>query len=215
MSFQSKVVEWMKACFGEDDPIAHTVKERSYRFTEEAIELMQATGVTLDEVQALAEWVYNRPPGEVHQEVGGVMTTLAGLCHARGLSIEAEQWKELTRCWANKERIRAKNEAKRARIGGADALPGMPPEPVPIEDRHVPPSCPEHHTFMHLAAIQPTDESGPVWECLTCIYDGLRERAWELYSVATEANPYAAQSWDLLPVQVQQEYIEKARTRAA
>lgn len=67
--FQADVQDWMVACFGETLTLDRV--ERNYRFLEEALELVQATGLSEDEVHALVSHVYSKPSGELSQEVGG------------------------------------------------------------------------------------------------------------------------------------------------
>jgi hypothetical protein len=76
--FQQKVALWCRLCFG--DEIAGDRKERAYRFIEEAIELVQAADIPKEDVLELAKYVYDRPKGEMFQEIGGVMVTLAAFC---------------------------------------------------------------------------------------------------------------------------------------
>ena len=114
MNIQSRVVNWLWECFGGEaarDPV-----ERVHRFAEEALELGQACGMTMGEWQELLEYVYGRAPGEIGQEVGGVMVTLAGLCGAQGVSMEGEADREICRIESDEvmEKIRAKQASKPA-----------------------------------------------------------------------------------------------------
>lgn len=109
-TYQSRVGPWMMECFGP--MIAVDRVERHHRFLEEALELVQATGCTADEARQLIEYVYGRPVGEVGQEVGGVMVTLAALCLAHGLDMHEAGETELARVWTKVEQIRAKQAAK-------------------------------------------------------------------------------------------------------
>lgn len=110
-AFQSGVGDWMLACFGE--VIAADLLERADRFIEEALELAQTMpGFTAERAHALVDYVFSRPVGERHQEVGGVMVTLAALCNPVGLSINEEARRELARIWTKVEAIRAKQAAK-------------------------------------------------------------------------------------------------------
>jgi NTP pyrophosphatase (non-canonical NTP hydrolase) len=86
--------------------------ERTHRFLEEALELAQASGCSRDEVLALVNYVYGRPEGKVEMEVGGVLVTLAGLCGALKLDMEAAGEAELKRNWDRIELIRAKQASK-------------------------------------------------------------------------------------------------------
>jgi len=109
-SFQSRVLPWMLACFGAE--ISADVEERNHRFLEEALELVQSCGCSASEAHQLVDYVFGRPVGEKHQEVGGVMVTLAALCLANDLDMHADAETELARVWTMVEKIRAKQAAK-------------------------------------------------------------------------------------------------------
>ena len=108
--FQPQVAPWMEACFGQE--IANDLTERNHRFLEEALELVQSTGCTKSDAHALVEYVYGRPMGSTHQEVGGVMVTLAALCNATLLDMHEAGDDELSRVWRKVGEIRAKQAAK-------------------------------------------------------------------------------------------------------
>jgi hypothetical protein len=109
-SFQAEVWRWALECFGETIP--RDVKERCDRFVEEALELVQSLGYDRRRVASLTDYVFDREPGEPHQEVGGVKVTLAALCAAVGLDMDADGRRELDRIWTKVEAIRAKQAAK-------------------------------------------------------------------------------------------------------
>lgn len=109
-NYQSRIKDWLIACFGES--IASDKEERSHRFLEEALELGQSVGLTKSEALELVEYVYNRPIGEKHQEVGGVMITLAAFCLAHNLDMQEEGERELKRVWTKLDVIRAKQASK-------------------------------------------------------------------------------------------------------
>jgi hypothetical protein len=109
-SFQAKVQPWLLACFGEMIPGDR--EERNHRFLEEALELVQSCGCTASEAHQLVDYVFGRPVGELHQEVGGVMVTLAALCLANDADMHAAGWVELDRIWGKVEAIRVKQAAK-------------------------------------------------------------------------------------------------------
>lgn len=109
-TFQQRIDPWLMRCFGER--IARDTAERSHRFLEEAIELVQACHCTASEAHQLVDYVFNRPVGERHQEVGGVMVTLAALCLAHDLDMHACGEAELARIWLRVEQIRAKQAAR-------------------------------------------------------------------------------------------------------
>ena len=105
----------MVKCFGPKIPLDKT--ERNYRFFEEATELVQACGMTKEDCYKLIEYVYNRPVGEIEQEIGGVMVTLAALTHANGANLRHCSVNEYNRIIDNIEKIRAKQVAKTIKSG--------------------------------------------------------------------------------------------------
>lgn len=119
--FQASVVPWLLQCFGWQ--VAGDRTERNFRFLEEALELVQSCGATAAEAHTLVDYVYSRPVGEPHQEVGGVMITLAALCVANGLSMQQAGEDELARIWLKIDQIRAKQASKNAAI--RSPLPGV------------------------------------------------------------------------------------------
>lgn len=109
-TFQNRVAPWMLACFGVE--ISADINERNHRFLEEALELVQSEGCTANEAHQLVDYVFGRDVGEPHQEVGGVMVTLAALCLATDLDMHRAGEDELARIWEKVEQIRAKQAAK-------------------------------------------------------------------------------------------------------
>lgn len=111
VGFQQGVDQWMDSCFGE--PIKSDSLERADRFTEESLELAQAIpGFTAERAHALVDYVFNRPIGELRQEVGGTIVCLAALCNTFGISIQEEANRELARIWTKVDQIRSKQAAK-------------------------------------------------------------------------------------------------------
>jgi NTP pyrophosphatase (non-canonical NTP hydrolase) len=109
-NFQSETTDWATQCFGKDHATDTTL--RNHRFLEEAVELVQACGITRIEVLQIVHYVYNRPVGVIRQEVGGVLNTLAVLCSAFGIDMLDAGNEELMRVWNKFEEIRAKHHAK-------------------------------------------------------------------------------------------------------
>jgi len=109
-SFQTRVASWMGFCFGAE--ISADKVERNHRFLEEALELVQANGCQMNEAFELVNYVFGRPVGDLQQEVGGVMVTLAALCLASGADMHQAGESELHRVWQKVEQIRAKQAAK-------------------------------------------------------------------------------------------------------
>lgn len=109
-TYQDRVHDWLVKCFG--NKIADCKIERNHRFLEESLELVQACGCTQSEVYQLVDYVFNRPKGEVYQEIGGVMVTLAALCSAQSQDLIDNAEMELSSIWNRIEKIRKKQEAK-------------------------------------------------------------------------------------------------------
>lgn len=120
--FQYRVEPWMMFCFGKE--IASDTKERNHRFLEESLELVQACGCTSSESHQLVDYVFNRPVGKKHQEIGGVMVTLAALCLAQNLDMHESGEIELDRIWGKQEEIRKKqaNKPKRSPLPQAEQI---------------------------------------------------------------------------------------------
>lgn len=129
VAFQQGVDQWMDVCFGET--IKADKVERCDRFIEESLEFVQSVGYSAERAHALVDYVFNRDIGEVNQEVGGVMVTLAAACNTIGVDIGSAAQTELARVWTKVEAIRAKQAAKPTGSALPIALP-TPPEDAPI-----------------------------------------------------------------------------------
>lgn len=108
--FQNLVWCWAVKCFGEE--IAKDITERSHRFFEEATELVQSTGMSKTECYQLVDYVFSRPIGDVHQEIGGTMVTLGILCASLEKDMGVEAYRELDRILGKIEAIRFKQSQK-------------------------------------------------------------------------------------------------------
>lgn len=120
-SFQQRVISWLMTCF--DHEIASNIGERNFRFIEEALELVQSTGCSKEEVLELVDYVYSRPVGEPYQEMGGVMVTLAALGLATGLDMAQNGETELARI--NTPEVIEKIRTKQASKPKHSSLPGQ------------------------------------------------------------------------------------------
>lgn len=109
-AFQARVRPWMLTCFGAE--ISGDRVERADRLLEEVFELLQSGGYDPARVVSLRDYVWGRDVGEPHQEVGGVMVTLAAYCLAHDLDMHDAGETELARIWTKVEKIRAKQAAK-------------------------------------------------------------------------------------------------------
>lgn len=133
--FQGRVQPWMIDCF--DAKIAGDKLERSDRAVEEMLELSQAVCALIGvdfapRAHALVDYVAGRPVGEIPQEVGGVMVTLAALCLAVGADMHDAGEAELDRI--NQPNIIEKIRAKQAAKPTGSALPIASPKPAPHPD---------------------------------------------------------------------------------
>jgi hypothetical protein len=112
-SFQPRVGDWLVECFGRE--VANDVRERGDRLLEEVLELLQSHGYDRTRVPTLTDYVYSRPPGSPHQEMGGVMVTLAAYGYATQLDMFWDGIHELMRITKPDvmDRIREKQATKR------------------------------------------------------------------------------------------------------
>lgn len=109
---QVSIRNWCVNVFGEkvtDDKMI-----RAYRFFEEATELVQAGGLSPHEAHMLVDYVYGRPVGELHQEIGGTMVTLLAFCNAHREDAGKQMMREFLRCLEPDviQKIRAKQATK-------------------------------------------------------------------------------------------------------
>lgn len=121
--YQTRVLDWARRTFGSRT--ADNPTERIMRFLEEALELVQALGLSEEEVGRVVAYVYGRSVGEPAQEVGGTMVTLASLCEFFGIDMQREGDRELARIDTPEMRakIAAKQAMKRAAGMTADSRP--------------------------------------------------------------------------------------------
>jgi hypothetical protein len=98
-TFQARVQNWIDLVFSKNvnKALFKSPQERRNRFAEEAVELVQACGMSKQEVIQIVEYVYSRPMGELDQEAGGTMVALAGLCNALDVNMEDSAETELQR----------------------------------------------------------------------------------------------------------------------
>jgi NTP pyrophosphatase (non-canonical NTP hydrolase) len=111
--FQWYVMRWMREVFEGACDLTTPVL-RGFRFTEEAIELAQAVGMTKCEARRVVDYVFARPIGSVPNEVGGVMVTLAALCGVLEVDLSTAAYDEFRRIDTPdlKRRIRDKQAFK-------------------------------------------------------------------------------------------------------
>lgn len=127
--WQTSIHDWVCHTLGQ--PSAFCRKERSDRFMEEALELVQAAGMSREDVLTLVDYTYSRSQGEVRAEAGDALLCLLALISAHELVAEKTLDDTMARAWRDVEKIRAKNKTKPK----SGPLPGVSPE--------------EHHNALH------------------------------------------------------------------
>jgi hypothetical protein len=93
-SLESRVAEWVCTRIGPDH--MHP-RERAMRLLEEAIELAQAEGISLDQTLRQSVHVFDRKAGDPAQEAAGVAVCLFGWCAATGNTLHALALAEIMR----------------------------------------------------------------------------------------------------------------------
>ena len=109
-AFQRAVWEWVVKAFGVES--ADDTTERAYRFSEEALECVQAAGMSKEDVLRMVDYVYTRKAGTLPQEVAGVLTTLAALANAHSIAMDDVAATELVRVHVKMDEIRGKQLEK-------------------------------------------------------------------------------------------------------
>lgn len=110
---QTVVFEWAKAAFSVEE--VSNIAQRGLRLLEESLEAFQSCGGDEESAHKLVTYVFNRPVGEIGQELGGVGVTLLALAAAAGLSAEAEEKREVDRILSKPiEEFTKRNKAKNA-----------------------------------------------------------------------------------------------------
>jgi hypothetical protein len=119
---QARIGKWVRDTLG--DAVMYDRHERAMRVLEEAIELAQVEGVSVDSIDKLVARVMSRPVGKDKQEAAGVGITIAAYAECCGFSLAEVVQDEL---WSiqrseNRKRIRLKQEEKAA--AGVAVKPG-------------------------------------------------------------------------------------------
>lgn len=116
IQFQKRIAIWMRETLPEAVGLTH---ERGLRFIEEAVELVQAIGLSDADVHRVVDYVYGRPIGSAWQEVGGTMVTLAALCEAAAVDLDAAAMGEAQRIELPEIRLKVqRRQAEKRRVLG-------------------------------------------------------------------------------------------------
>lgn len=92
---QEMIASWAEMAFGREE--ATGLPQRGLRLLEEAIEAFQACGGDAAIAHKLVSFVFERPPGEVGQELGGVAVCVLALAAAAGVDADEEEAREIHR----------------------------------------------------------------------------------------------------------------------
>lgn len=112
---QTDVYGWGLAAFGPEQMMS--VEQRGLRMIEEALELAQACRVDLAKVIKLAAYVYDRPVGTIHSELGGVGVTVLALAQCVGLDANQCEIDEVQRIFGKPIEHFAKRNAEKNDAG--------------------------------------------------------------------------------------------------
>ena len=94
---QTRNLNFCLQCFGFGNTFDK--RERALRFGEEAVELLQAAGLTKVDMVNLINHVYIKEPGEMRKELANAQLTLLALGASFGIHVEDEAERDLQ--WAN------------------------------------------------------------------------------------------------------------------
>lgn len=91
---QEQIKMWVVTRLGSEAMRCH---ERGLRSSEENAELVQAFGVTREEAHRIIDRVFNKPVGDIKQELGGAMLTLLACAESAGCNLGMAAQDELDR----------------------------------------------------------------------------------------------------------------------
>lgn len=94
LDIQKRNRRWVESRLGM---AAMDLHERGMRSAEENIEVVQCCGVTAEELIALVWHVFDKPVGDIQQELGGAGMTLLGVADSAGYVLSQCVEKELER----------------------------------------------------------------------------------------------------------------------
>jgi hypothetical protein len=108
---QLEIRRWQISMFGSDDP-----KACASHFIEEAIEVVQSAGLSIEEVLRIADRVYLGPSGYIHQELGQAALTLEAMAESLSVNLTREADEEFARIKSYPaDYWRSRQEAKRSK----------------------------------------------------------------------------------------------------
>ena len=108
--FQNRARAWGLECLGY--ALVYDERERAHRMLEEAVEVFQSMGRSAEEAHAIVAWKMEGEPGEIQQEIGGLMMTVSVLCSSRAIDLITCAENGLADAYERIEEVRAKQLRK-------------------------------------------------------------------------------------------------------
>ncbi len=118
----NRIAAWVRSRLGTE--VLMDRQERAARLVEEAIELAQAEGVPEIRVVNIARRAYERPVGEVEQEVGGIGVCILAYCYAADLDFLALTDREVKRIEKVPAEVSLAKHNAKAKAGTAEPSEG-------------------------------------------------------------------------------------------
>jgi hypothetical protein len=105
------------------------MKERADRVLEETVETFQSAGRPEGRAHVIVQGVFAKAPGDLRQQIGGLMHTLAAMCEAAGFDLLELAEAEFARVDTPEtiKRCRQKQAAKAALVLANSMRPGETP----------------------------------------------------------------------------------------
>lgn len=108
---QVTVVNWCRRCFGAEE--TNSIPQRGIRFLEEAAEAAQAATVDREMAHKVIDHVWDKPAGDLAQELGGCEIGILALANAAGLDADRCGVQEVSRVLSRSaSHFRLRNAAK-------------------------------------------------------------------------------------------------------
>lgn len=122
---QKLIYDWCARVFGE--PHAASVAQRGIRLAEEAIEAAQAAGCEREMLHQLVDHIFEKPAGDLFQELGGVSVCALVMAESVGISLDSCEVCEIDRVTSKPDdHFRQRNAVKNA--AGFDIVNAKEPD---------------------------------------------------------------------------------------
>lgn len=117
-TLQERVRKFTMECFGHHN--TYDRRERAFRFGEEALEVMQAAGLTTKDILALLEHVYSQKPGYLRKELANAHITLLSLATANSIELDSTTESDLNWAMDHIPEIQARYKQKNQDVCSVD-----------------------------------------------------------------------------------------------